>query len=191
MQFSPEVQEIYISKLRNHIQNSISKRGTSKKTLRLVKKINIHSILHSARAEIPTDIAIYSSVLLYCVKAQLAAKEKKVDIKIFGESTFLADRRLICAILCEVAILASNSGRIFINIENFGVRISYKGAQPNATLKRLVHAHKAVILKINKSDIYSIFLNLQPTRQKSEKITGAVSLLTDPLSPIKIFTVEI
>lgn len=191
MQFLPEVREIYISRLRNHIHNSISKCGVNEKMLRSAKKINIHSILHSQRSEIPTDIALYCSVLLYSSQAQLFAKEKTIDIKIFGEGTFLADRRLICAILCEMAILASNGGEILVNIEKRGVRISYKGAPPNNTLKRLVCSHKAVMLKIEKSGIHSVFLRLKPTRQKSEKITGAVSLLTDPLSPIKIFTTEL
>lgn len=191
MQFLPEVQEIYISKLRNHIHNSIYKHGVSEKILRLAKKINIHSMLHSEHMNVPTDMALYCAVLLYCAQAQLAVNEKRIDIKISGDGTYFVDRRLLCAILCESAILASENSEINVALESHGIRITYEGAPPSKIFKRLVHKDRAVMLKIKKCNIYSVFLHLQPTDEKSEKITGAVTLLTDPLSPIKIFTAKI
>ncbi len=188
MQFSPKKSEIYVSRLRNYIQGAIVRNGLSDKKLKALKKINIFSICRDTKVPTATDMAVYCAIVLYSAKAELFRKNLDFNLRVSGDAVVYADRKILCAVLCETAILCSkHCGEIFVDAQGDTLKITYTGAPPSRTLKRLLKAEDSVMLKIGGKNIYSIFLNYK-TAQKSQKITGAATLLCDPLSPIKIFT---
>lgn len=190
MQFSPRKRDIYISYIRNHIHGRIINNGITLKNLKQLKKINIYSICHTEKLYTATDVKLFSSITLYCTQALLFQKGLSFNIKINGDSVNFVDRKALRAILCETALLAAKmDGYVYINILDEGIKVTYKGISPTKTLKRLLKAQNALFTK-NDDYTYSLFVYQKKT-DKSEKITGAVSLLTDPLSSIKIFTSEI
>ena len=191
MQFSPKKQELYLSYLRNHLQKSIQKGGITQKRLCKIKKIELFSIISKKPVEAPLDLFLFCNVILYSLQALVFLKNKSFRINIEGNGIFLCCKKTLCAILCQTAILACNDGFINVELLRSGMKICYTGSTPDCTLKKLINKLNGTILCVKDRNLFLIFIPLRLCDEKSEKITGAVSLLTDPLSEIKIFTADL
>ena len=188
MQFSPKKAQIYTAFLRNHIQKSILKNDITEKILNRLKNIEIFEALYCDNTAVCTDAYLYLSILVYCMKAELLSKGYEVEVSVCGDGMFYIYRKPISQIICKCAVLARDGGEIKINIENSGVHIYYNGNPPDKILRALTKRMHSPIFSEYATDGYNIFIPLEKTDKKSEKIIGAVSLLTDRLSVIKQFT---
>lgn len=184
MHFSPKKTERYLSALRNYLHRKICVDGINNKRLLLAKKLFICSVLYSPDSPCPTDIALFCKVMLSCAQVELMGYGKSLIYSISGNSLSLLSRDLFTALILETANCAA---RISVYIKTDRIAVLYRGKAPQKRLRAINRMLGGTILLERKSQTNAIFVPLKKTQQKNQRITGAVELLTDPLSPVKIF----
>lgn len=184
MQFSPKKTERYLAALRNYLHKRIWIDGINEKRLHFAKKLFICSVLYRSESPCPTDMALFCKVMLSCAQVELMGYNKNLEFMINGNSLSMLHRDLFTALILEIANCAS---KISVNIKKERIDVFYHGKAPQKRLKAITRTLKGTVMYETKNQTHAIFVPLYETAQKSKKITGAVELLTDPLSPVKIF----
>ena len=184
MQFSPKKTEKYLSAIRNYLHKRICTCGINTKRLYIAKKLYICSTLYKPDPPTPTDIALFCKVILSCAQVELYGCGKRFEFDIKGDTTLLVPRDLFAALILETVIYAR---KLQVNIIDNRVYIIYNGKAPQKRLKAIIRASGGTYLFERKKRTHAIFMRFSKTHRVSQKITGAVELLTDPLSVVKVF----
>ena len=184
MQFSPKKTERYLSAFRNYLHKRICIYGINAKRLHFAKKLFICSVLYNTESPCPTDMSLFCKVMLSCAQVELMGYGKKLEFIIKGNSLSLLHRDLFTALILEISNYAS---KISVDIKKDRIAFFYQGKAPQKRLKTITRTLKGTVMYETKSQTHAVFVRLYETAQKSKKITGAVELLCDPLSVVKIF----
>ncbi len=185
MQFSPKKEEKTLSATRLLIQKKIINNGITPKKLQILKKIELLEFSRTPKYIQNTDIAMFSKVILSAAQVTLYSKGIPLSISVTGDETKRLDRKRFSALLLECCLISNEN--ISVRLSKRLIIIEFTALKASKTLKRLLKQNEAHLFSFYKGDKKAIIIELESNREKSEKITGGIEYMLNPLSQINIY----
>ncbi len=188
MIFLPNAFERYFSALRLYVQISVLRGGTSRKRLAQLKKISLAEAFYYRNSVCALDINEFCGSLLGAAVIIMLQKNVKTSVSFSGGGVFLLNRKILTAVLMELASNYSGKhNKILILSKAGSVSIKSDGFTLSATLERLVKAAGGFCLKENKKKRSVIVLPAKKTAETPECVENEWCQILDRFSPVNIW----
>ena len=188
MIFLPNAFERYFSALRLYVQISVLRGGTSRKRLAQLKKISLAEAFYYRNSVCALDINEFCGSLLGAAVIIMLQKNVKTSVSFSGGGVFLLNRKILTAVLMELASNYSGKHNNILILSKAGsVSIKSDGFTLSATLERLVKAAGGFCLKENKKKRSAIVLPAKKTAETPECVENEWCQILDRFSPVNIW----
>ena len=188
MIFLPNAFERYSSALRLYVQISVLRGGTSRKRLAQLKKISLAEAFYYRNSVCALDINEFCGSLLGAAVIIMLQKNVKTSVSFSGGGVFLLNRKILTAVLMELASNYSGKHNNILILSKAGsVSIKSDGFTLSATLERLVKAAGGFCLKENKKKRSVIVLPAKKTAETPECVENEWCQILDRFSPVNIW----
>ena len=188
MIFLPNAFERYFSALRLYVQISVLRGGTSRKRLNQLKKISLAEAFYYRNSVCALDINEFCGSLLGAAVIIMLQKNVKTSVSFSGGGVFLLNRKILTAVLMELASNYSGKHNNILILSKAGsVSIKSDGFTLSATLERLVKAAGGFCLKENKKKRSVIVLPAKKTAETPECVENEWCQILDRFSPVNIW----
>ncbi len=188
MIFLPNAFERYFSALRLYVQISVLRGGTSRKRLAQLKKISLAEAFYYRNSVCALDINEFCGSLLGAAVIIMLQKNVKTSVSFSGGGVFLLNRKILTAVLMELASNYSGKHNNILILSKAGsVSIKSDGFTLSATLERLVKAAGGFCLKENKKKRSVIVLPAKKTAETPECVENEWCQILDRFSPVNIW----
>lgn len=188
MIFLPNAFERYFSALRLYVQISVLRGGTSRKRLAQLKKISLAEAFYYRNSVCALDINEFCGSLLGAAVIIMLQKNVKTSVSFSGGGVFLLNRKILTAVLMELASNYSGKHNNILILSRAGsVSIKSDGFTLSATLERLVKAAGGFCLKENKKKRSVIVLPAKKTAETPECVENEWCQILDRFSPVNIW----
>ena len=188
MIFLPNAFERYFSALRLYVQISVLRGGTSRKRLAQLKKISLAEAFYYRNSVCALDINEFCGSLLGAAVIIMLQKNVKTSVSFSGGGVFLLNRKILTAVLMELASNYSGKHNNILILSKAGsVRIKSDGFTLSATREHLVKAAGGFCLKEKKKKRSVIVLPAKKTAETPECVENEWCQILDRFSPVNIW----